>query len=187
MKPCISQATTLSTPFEADLSRLRAGRLDGGRGLADEAGNVPRKPHRRRGAARCSTTRGLRPAAAAAQGGLLLSRGAEREAHWDHFRRRLAVLHELGVPTLVVAADFNRDLVPDDYPRAAAALAEAAEAAGAGGRPAGAGVPEVGPVLRQPRHDARPDPPERRRRAWASASTCSTTTPGRASSRTSPT
>src|SRR5439155_20565024 len=76
---------------------------------------------------------GLTAAAASAQGGLLLSRGAEREAHWDHYRRRLALLAELGVPTLVVAADFNRDLTPDDYPRAAAALAEAAEAAQAAG------------------------------------------------------
>ena len=34
------------------------------------------------------------------------------------------------MPTLIVAADFNRELAPDDYGRAAAALAEAAELAG---------------------------------------------------------
>ena len=32
------------------------------------------------------------------QGGLLLSRGEEREAHWDHFRRRLALLRGAGSP-----------------------------------------------------------------------------------------
>jgi sugar phosphate isomerase/epimerase len=72
---------------------------------------------------------GLTAVAAASQGGLLLSRGAEREAHWDHFRRRLDVLRELQVPTLIVAADFTRDLVPDDYSRAGEALADAAAVA----------------------------------------------------------
>ncbi len=32
---------------------------------------------------------GLRPLGASMQGGLLLSRGSERQAHWDHFRCRL--------------------------------------------------------------------------------------------------
>jgi sugar phosphate isomerase/epimerase len=64
---------------------------------------------------------------------LLLSRGAEREVHWDHFRRRLAILQELGVPLLIVAADFNRELDADDYRRAAVALGEAVETARAAG------------------------------------------------------
>src|SRR5262249_44447689 len=76
---------------------------------------------------------GLTPAAAAVQGGLLLSRGPEREAHWDHFLRRLAVLRDLGVATLVVAADFAREPTGDDFGRAAAALAEAGATAGSFG------------------------------------------------------
>ena len=163
MKPCISQATTLSTPFEADLpayarggwtavelwltkleTYLEAHSIAEARGLLDG--------------------QGLEPAAAASQGGLLLSRGAEREAHWDHFRRRLAILQELGVPV----ADRRRRLRPRARRPTTTAgpppsLAEAAELAAAVGRPAGPGVPEVGPVLRQPRHDARPDRPVRRR------------------------
>jgi sugar phosphate isomerase/epimerase len=63
----------------------------------------------------------------------LLSRGAEREAHWDHFRGRLAILEDLAVPTLIVAADFVRELVPDDYRRAAESLAEASELASRSG------------------------------------------------------
>jgi sugar phosphate isomerase/epimerase len=129
MKPCISQATTLSTPFETDLTAFaRAGwpavelwltKLETyleGHPLADAKGLLDGE--------------GLTAVAASTQGGLLLSRGGEREAHWEHFRRRLDLLAALGVPTLIVAADFNRDLTPDDYPRAAAALAEAAEQAG---------------------------------------------------------
>lgn len=124
MKPCISQATTLSTSFEKDLvaySRsgfsaieiwltkletfLETHTIAEVQALLDE--------HR------------ISAVAAASQGGLLLSRGAEREAHWDHFRRRLEILRELKVPTLVVAADFVREMAPEDYGRAGEALAEA--------------------------------------------------------------
>ncbi|MFO0846897.1 MAG: sugar phosphate isomerase/epimerase, partial [Gemmataceae bacterium] len=73
---------------------------------------------------------GLAAAAAAGQGGLLLSRGEERQAHWEHFRRRLDILQGLGVPLLIVAADFAREITADDYSSAAAALAEAADLAG---------------------------------------------------------
>src|SRR5206468_8686897 len=59
---------------------------------------------------------GLEPAAAAGQGGLLLSRGEEREAHWGHFRDRFRVLQELGVKTLIVSADFAREPSADDLP-----------------------------------------------------------------------
>ena len=128
MKPCISQATTLSTPFEGDLTAYsRAG------WTAIELWLTKLETflasHSIAEAKALLDGEGLTPAAASAQGGLLLSRGAEREAHWDHFRRRLSLLNELGVPTLVVVADFHRDLSPDDYARAAVALAEAAERA----------------------------------------------------------
>jgi len=134
MKPCISQATTLSTPFESDLtSYSRAGWTAVELWLTKLETYL--EGHTVAEAKALLDGEGLTAAAAATQGGLLLSRGAEREAHWDHYRRRLGLLAELGVPTLVVAADFNRDLTPDDYPRAAGALAEAAEAArGAGVR-----------------------------------------------------
>jgi sugar phosphate isomerase/epimerase len=75
----------------------------------------------------------VRPLAAAGQGGLLLSRGPAREAHWGHFRRRLELLQELGVSTLIVAADsaanVGRTTDIEDFARAAASLGEAAELA----------------------------------------------------------
>jgi sugar phosphate isomerase/epimerase len=132
MIPCISQATTLSTPFEADLPAYsRAGWKAVEVWLTKLETYL--ESHTLAEARGLLEGEGLTPAAAATHGGLLLSRGAEREAHWDDYRRRLAILQELGVPTLVVAPDFTHDLTPDDYPRAAASLAEAAEAA----RPAG--------------------------------------------------
>lgn len=76
---------------------------------------------------------GLRAVAAAGQGGLMLGRAEERAVHRDHFRRRLDWLRELEIPTLIVAADAAPGAAIDDYPRAAAALAEVAEEAGAAG------------------------------------------------------
>ena len=132
MKPCISQATTMSTPFDADLPAFARGgwpafelwltkletfledhTVEEVRGLID--------------------SQGLVAAAAAGQGGLLLSRGGERESHWNHFRQRLAILKELDVPLLIVAADHTREFSAADYHRAAAALGEAAELAGDSG------------------------------------------------------
>jgi sugar phosphate isomerase/epimerase len=124
MKPCISQATTLNSAFEEDpevfsrsgwtavelwLTKLEA--FLQAHALAEARALFER--HR------------IVPVAAACQGGLLLSQGIERAAHWEHFRRRLALLGELGVSTLIVAPDFVRAPVADDYGRAAAALAEA--------------------------------------------------------------
>jgi 2-keto-myo-inositol isomerase len=132
VKPCISQATTLSTPFEDDLTAYaRSGWPAVELWLTKLESYL--ESHTVAEARGLLNSEGLSPAAASFQGGLLLSRGAEREVHWDHFRRRLAILQELGVPLLVVAADFTRDLNHDDYGRAAAALGEAAEVArGAG-------------------------------------------------------
>jgi 2-keto-myo-inositol isomerase len=128
MKPCISQVTTLSTPLEADLTAYsRSGwtavelwltKLEsflGQHSIEEVRGLL--------------ASNGLKPAAAAAQGGLLLSRGAERAEHWSHFRRRLALLKDLGVPILIVPVDFAVELSADDYGRAATALGEAAELA----------------------------------------------------------
>jgi sugar phosphate isomerase/epimerase len=128
MRPCISQVTTLSTTFEDDLSAYARGgwsavelwltkletflesrTVADARALFDE--------HR------------LSPVAASFQGGLLFSRGEERDVHWEHFRRRLGILRELAIPTLIVAADFSREPAAEDFGRACAALAEAAELA----------------------------------------------------------
>src|SRR4051794_37697188 len=105
MKTCISQATTLSNPFEADPAAYR-----GGGWTAVELWLTKLETfvqaHSLAEARTVLEAGAVKPVAAASQGGLLVSRGAEREVHWDHFRRRLAMLGELGVPTLIVAADF---------------------------------------------------------------------------------
>ena len=188
MKPCISQATTLSTPFEADLDVLRAGRLVGGRALADQAGDVPRVAPDRRGAGRSSTANGLQAVAAASQGGLLLSPG----------RRAGRPLGPLPPPARPAPASWtsrrwssrptsSASSSPEDYGRAAESLAEAAGLARA------AGVRLALEFQKGSRFCSSLDTAlaliaqSRGRGRRASASTCSTTTPGRASSRTWPT
>lgn len=130
MRACINQVTSLATPFEVDipaysragwgaveiwLTKLEAF-LEGGHTL-DEARSL-------------LDGEGVRAAGAASQGGLLTSRGPERPAHWDHFRRRLDLLEALGVGTLVVTAEFAAAPAADDLDRLVASLAEAAEIAG---------------------------------------------------------
>jgi sugar phosphate isomerase/epimerase len=132
MKTCISQVTTLMSPFESDASSYRSGGWEAVElWLTKLESYVQDRPATEAGS--LFESAGVRPVAAAGQGGLLLSRGPAREAHWGHFRRRLELLRELGVSTLIVAADsaanVGRAAELDDLARAAAALGEAAELA----------------------------------------------------------
>jgi sugar phosphate isomerase/epimerase len=132
MIPCISQATTLGTPFQVDLeSFANAGWPAVELWLTKLETYL--EAHSIADARTLLETLGIRPLAAASQGGLLLSQGAERAAHWELFCRRLGILGELGVPTLVVAVDFGFEPAQEDYGRAVASLVEAAGlAAGSG-------------------------------------------------------
>jgi 2-keto-myo-inositol isomerase len=128
MKPCISQATTLKNSFEADLPMLsRNGWTDVEIWLTKLETFL--QSHSVAEARSMMAADGIKAVAASSQGGLLLSRGGERASHWDHFRHRLTLLAELGVPALVVTPDFVPQASADDYLRAAAALGEAAELA----------------------------------------------------------
>jgi 2-keto-myo-inositol isomerase len=128
MKACISQATTLKNPFEADLSLYgRYGWTAVELWLTKLESFL--ETHSPAEALDLIDSSGLKPVAAASQGGLLLSQGAERIVHWDHFRRRLLLLQELNVPTLIITPDFVRSPGIAEYARAAQALGEAAQLA----------------------------------------------------------
>ncbi len=128
MIPCISQACTLSTPFEEDLeSFARAGwsvveiwltkletylethSLDEVRSILAE--------------------NGLTAAGASWQGGLLTSVGEARRTHWDHFQKRLGILQDLKIGTLIVAVDFPSTPTSADLGQAATSLVEASDLA----------------------------------------------------------
>jgi 4-hydroxyphenylpyruvate dioxygenase len=64
---------------------------------------------------------------------LLLSQGEQRKAHYDHFRKRLDICQQLGIKTLLIAADFAERPDATSLERARVSLAQAAQwAAGFG-------------------------------------------------------
>jgi 2-keto-myo-inositol isomerase len=129
MKLCISQATTLPAAFADDLAsfadvgwpaaELWLTKLE--KHLESSSIETTRK---------LLADRNLTPAAAAYQGGLLLSQGEARKAHFDHFRRRLELCQALGVPTMLLVADFAHRPDATALQRAVVSLAQAAQWAG---------------------------------------------------------
>jgi 4-hydroxyphenylpyruvate dioxygenase len=71
--------------------------------------------------------RGLTLAAAAYQGGLLLSQGEQRQSHFDHFRKRLDLCQHFHIPTLLVIADFLEPVDATALGRAVVSLKQAAQ------------------------------------------------------------
>jgi 4-hydroxyphenylpyruvate dioxygenase len=130
MKPCLSQAATLPTPFAADVVAFAAA---GFRGM--EVWLTKLESHLERHPAdetrRLLVDHGMALAAASYQGGLLLSQGEARKAHFDHFRRRLELCQVLGIPTLVLVADFAQAIDATALQRAVVSLAQAGQWAAA--------------------------------------------------------
>jgi sugar phosphate isomerase/epimerase len=126
MKLCISQATTMPAAFADDLAAF----ADVGWPAAElwltklEKHLESASPESTR---KLLTDRNLTPAAAAYQGGLLLSQGEQRKAHFDDFRRRLELCQALGVPTMLLVADFARRPDATALQRAVVSLAQAAQ------------------------------------------------------------
>jgi len=126
MKLCISQATTLPAAFADDLAAF----ADVGWPAAElwltklEKHLESASPESTR---RLFADRNLVPAAAAYQGGLLLSQGEQRKAHFDHFRRRLELCQAVGVPTMLLVADFAHRPDATALQRAVVSLAQAAQ------------------------------------------------------------
>ncbi|HKI33473.1 MAG TPA: sugar phosphate isomerase/epimerase [Gemmataceae bacterium] len=134
MKPCISEATTLPHTFADDVSAY----ADAGWG-AMEVWLTKLETHLERHSGadtlKLLEDRQLTLAAAAYQGGLLLSQGEQRRAHFEHFRRRLELCASFGIPTLLLVADFIEAVDPTSLERAVVSLAQAGQlAAGFGVR-----------------------------------------------------
>ncbi|MFO0937390.1 MAG: sugar phosphate isomerase/epimerase [Gemmataceae bacterium] len=134
MNACISQSCTMTTPFAEDLSRSAEGGAQ-----AVEVWLTKLETHLKTQSLDDTLAllaeRLLTPAAAAVQGGLLLSRGEQRSAHWDHFKRRLDLCERFRIPTLIISADpvANRSERAESLGIAMASLGEAAHwAAGFG-------------------------------------------------------
>jgi sugar phosphate isomerase/epimerase len=132
MKPCLSEVTTLPCTFAEDVDHFaNAGCAAIEVWLTKLETHLDQ--HSMAETRRLLGDRGMTLAAAAYQGGLLLSQGEERKAHYDHFCKRLDLCEALQIPTLLVVADFVD--VPDAtvLERSVVSLKKAAQwAAGAG-------------------------------------------------------
>lgn len=134
MRPCISEATTLSASFEEDVQNYAEAGC-----LAMEVWLTKLETHLQSHAPadtrKLLEDRSLVLAAASYQGGLLLSQGEQRKAHYEHFKRRLEVCQYFGIETLLVVADFIDKVEQTALERAVVSLRQAAQwAAGFGVR-----------------------------------------------------
>jgi 4-hydroxyphenylpyruvate dioxygenase len=130
MKPCISEATTLPSTFAEDVGHF----ADAGC-TAMEVWLTKLETHLEQHSTdatrRLIGDRGMTLAAAAYQGGLLLSQGEARKAHYDHFRKRLDLCQAFNIRTLLVVADFAGEVDPTALERAVVSLKQAAQWAAA--------------------------------------------------------
>lgn len=130
MRPCISEAVTMSSTFADDVN----GYADGGC-HALEAWLTKLETHLEKHSVadtrKLLEDREMTLAAAAYQGGLLLSQGEQRKAHYDHFKRRLDLCQTFGISTLLLAADFVDRVDAIGLQRAVVSLTQAAQWAAA--------------------------------------------------------
>jgi sugar phosphate isomerase/epimerase len=134
MKPCISEATTLPCSFEEDVQTYAGAGCPAMEVWLTKLENHL-ETHSIADTRKLLEDKAITLTAAAYQGGLLLSQGEQRKAHYDHFRRRLDLCQQLGIGILLVVADFAESIDTTALGRAVVSLTQAAQwAAGFGVR-----------------------------------------------------
>lgn len=129
MKPALSQVCSLNSPFDKDIEDYAAGAC---RAVEIWLGKLETylEQHSVDDVRRLLDEQEMAAPVATFQGGLLASQGDARREHWSHFSRRLKLLAEIGIGTLVVACDVMGPLTQQDIERVQASLAQAAALAG---------------------------------------------------------
>lgn len=126
MKPCLSGATLMPQSFAQDVAHA----ADAGC-AALEAWLPKLETHLEKNSIgdtrKLLAERGIQVSAAAFQGGILLAQGEKRQAHFDHFRRRLELCQALGISTLILVPDFVDQVSATDLERAVVSLTQAAQ------------------------------------------------------------
>ncbi len=132
MIPALSQVCTLHSPFAKDVEDYAAGKCG-----AIEIWLTKLEEH-----LRSHTVDDVRhllqrhemaAPVASFQGGLLISQGEQRKAHWEHFTRRLELCRQIGIGTIVVACDIAAPLSQELLDRTSASLTQMAQQAGGRG------------------------------------------------------
>ena len=126
MKPCISEVTTLSATFAEDVAAYA-----GAGWKAMEVWLTKLETHLQSSSTTATKElleqKEMSLAAASYQGGLLLSQGEARKAHFEHFKNRLVICQEFQIPTLLLAADFGQRVDETSLQRAIVSLKQAAQ------------------------------------------------------------
>ena len=130
MKPCLSEATTMSSNFAEDVAAY----ADAGF-TAMEVWLTKFEQHLEKTPAPATKKllqdRNLKIVAAAYQGGLLTSTGEQRRVHYEQFKKRLGLCQEFGIPTMIIAADFIDRIDAAKLDQAMTSVAQAAQLASA--------------------------------------------------------
>ncbi len=129
MRPCISEATTLPQTFADDVTACAAAGWEAMEVWLTKL-ETHLQTHSGPDTLKLLEDNRMRLAAAAYQGGLLLSQGEQRRAHFDDFRKRLELCALFNIPTLLVVADFVAAVDRAELERAVVSLAQAGQAAG---------------------------------------------------------
>jgi 2-keto-myo-inositol isomerase len=128
MKPCLSNVTTLPTPFLEDVNAYADAGVQ-----AMEVWLTKMEEHLQKtpvpATKKLLQDRGLNLVAAAYQGGLLLTQGQQRREMYDQFQRRLSLCQEFGIGVMSIVADFVEKVGSTDFERALVSLKQAAQLA----------------------------------------------------------
>jgi sugar phosphate isomerase/epimerase len=125
MKPCISEACTMPASFADDVAAYAEGGCQAMEVWLTKL-ETHLETHPVADTRKLLEDRGVALAGASYQGGLLLSEGEQRRAHFDHYRRRLDLCQTFSIPTMLVSADFAGPIDQPALERAVASLVEAA-------------------------------------------------------------
>src|ERR1700739_551094 len=107
MKPCLSQASTMPASFTEDIEAYASAGVTAVEVWLTKLENALEQ-HPAGDLKKLACDKNIALVAASYQGGLLLSQGEQRRAHFDHFKRRLELCRHFNIPTLVGGADFFR-------------------------------------------------------------------------------
>jgi sugar phosphate isomerase/epimerase len=126
MQICLSEATTMPATFAEDVEACAGGGFP-----ALEVWLTKLEKHLETNSVadtrKLLTDKGVAVPAAAYQGGLLLSQGEQRKAHFDDFRRRLDLCQGFGIGTMLVVADFVQKIDQTALERSVISLTQAAQ------------------------------------------------------------
>lgn len=128
MQAALAQICSLNAPFHQDLSDYAAGHCRAVEFWLTKLEEYLRT-HSVADVRQLLAKNELAVAAASQQGGLLASQGEARREAWQLFERRLRLLNELNVKTIVVACDIPPPLLQTDVDRLRLSLAELAKVA----------------------------------------------------------